>query len=197
MLDAADALVREERFHTATMDDLAERSGVSRATIFSRFGSKLGVLETLSSRCSGGPEIAAVYAALAKDDPVEALDALVGACCDLWEFQGHILLQLRAIVALEPEATQAIAAQEREQRQAVAELVGRLAAAGLLRADVATAAAALHVITSLEAFARLRRSYGLELPQVVSTLTELGRSLLVPGDGEPAPAAVASAASPT
>jgi hypothetical protein len=38
---------------------------VARATVFSRFGSKLGVLEALSERCAGGPEMRAVREAQA------------------------------------------------------------------------------------------------------------------------------------
>ncbi len=44
MLVAAERLIREGSFHTATMDELATAAGVSRATVFNRFGSKLGVL---------------------------------------------------------------------------------------------------------------------------------------------------------
>src|SRR5262249_35149382 len=75
VLDAAAALVAEDAFHTATMDDLARRAGVARATVFSRFGSKLGVLEALSARCAGGPEMRAVREAQSLEDPVAAVDA--------------------------------------------------------------------------------------------------------------------------
>src|SRR5215468_2139784 len=98
VLDAAADLVSEDAFHTATMDDLALRAGVSRATVFSRFGSKVGVLEALSTRCAGSPEMQAIRDALTVDDPVAALDALVDAGCDHWERQGFILIQLKAIV---------------------------------------------------------------------------------------------------
>src|SRR5262249_26734995 len=65
VLEAASDLVAEDAFHTATMDDLARRAGVARATVFSRFGSKLGVLEALSLRCAGGPEMRAIREAQA------------------------------------------------------------------------------------------------------------------------------------
>src|SRR5580765_8687350 len=84
VLDAAVDLVAEDAFHTATMDDLARRAGVARATVFSRFGSKLGVLEALSLRCAGGPEMRAIREAQALEDPVAAVDALLLAGCDLW-----------------------------------------------------------------------------------------------------------------
>src|SRR6516162_11524261 len=94
VLDAAADLVAEDSFHTATMDELARRAGVARATVFSRFGSKLGVLEALSVRCAGGPEMRALREAQAVEDPVSALDALLSAGCDLWEKEGYIMVQL-------------------------------------------------------------------------------------------------------
>src|SRR5262249_13835147 len=105
VLDAAADLVEEDAFHTATMDDLARRAGVSPATVFTRFGSKLGVLEALSLRCAGGPEMRAIREAQAIEDPLAAVDALLEAGCDLWEKEGYIMVQLKAIVVLEPDAS--------------------------------------------------------------------------------------------
>src|SRR2546427_4749066 len=85
VLDTAAALVAEDAFHTATMDDLARRAGVSRATVFTRFGSKLGVLEALSLRCASGPEMRALREAQGIEDPVAAVDVLLEAGCDLWD----------------------------------------------------------------------------------------------------------------
>src|SRR5262249_28310919 len=102
VLDAAAGLVGEDAFHTATMDDLARRAGVARATVFSRFGSKLGVLEALSLRCANGPEMRALREAQAVEDPLAAVEALLVAGCDLWEKEGYIMVQLKAIVVLEP-----------------------------------------------------------------------------------------------
>jgi AcrR family transcriptional regulator len=110
------SVVAEDAFHTATMDDLARRAGVARATAFSRFGSKLGVLEALSPRCAGGPEMRALREAQAVEDPVAAVDALLKAGCDLWEKEGYIMVQLKAIVVLEPDASAIIDAQYDDQR---------------------------------------------------------------------------------
>ena len=180
VLAAADDLVAEDAFHSATMEDLAERAGVSRATVFSRFGSKVGVLEALSTRCAGGPEMAAIRAALEIDDPLDALDGLIEASATLWERQGYILIQLKAIVVLEPEASVLIDAQRDDQRDAVERIARGLARGGLLREGwtAQRAAAALHALTSVEAFLQLRREYGLPLARVIQTMRELSRALL-------------------
>ena len=52
VLDAAERLSQEGEFHSATVEALAEEAGISRATVFNRFGSKLGVLEGRSSNAA-------------------------------------------------------------------------------------------------------------------------------------------------
>ena len=162
------------------MDELARRAGVSRATLFSRFGSKLGVLEALSLRCAGGPEMRALREAQAVEDPVAAVDALLVAGCDLWEKEGYIMVQLKAIVVLEPDASAIIDAQYDDQRRGMEDLARALQRAGQLREgwSVARATAALHALTSVETFMLLRRDHGLPLAKVKQTIVELSRTIL-------------------
>ena len=180
VLDAAAELVAEDQFHTATIDDLAQRAGVARATVFGRFGSKLGVLEALSLRCAGGPEMRALREAQAVEDPVAAVDALLLAGCDLWEKEGYIMVQLKAIVVLEPDASKIIDAQYDDQRRGMQGLARGLQRAGRLREgwSVPRAAAALHALTSVETFMLLRRDHGQPLAKVKQTIIELSRTML-------------------
>lgn len=180
VLDASERLIRDDAFHTATMDEIAAAAGVSRATVFNRFGSKLGVLQTLYTRCVESPEMDAIWKALALEDPVEALDAMIDAGCDMWEKHGHIQEQLQAIVILEPEASALVEEQEEEQRASLLALTRRLARAGRLRRGVgeARAAGTLHMLTSLESFLWLRREYRLSLRQTRDTVAELAGTLL-------------------
>lgn len=182
ILKAAEELINQDAFHTATMEDLARRAGVSRATVFSRFGSKLGVLEALNVRCAGGPEMRAIKSALAIEDPVAALEALIAAVCDLWELQGYILTQLKAIVVLEPEASAMIDEQFQDQRSGLEGLGRRLGRAGRLRSGIgeSRATATLHMLTSVETFLALRREGGLSLRQTRETITRLAHALVAP-----------------
>jgi AcrR family transcriptional regulator len=180
VLDAAERLIREDTFHTATMDELAAAAGVSRATVFNRFGSKLGVLQTLFTRGMEGPEMRAIQEALAIEDPVASLEAAIDASCAIWEAYGFVHEQLQAIVVLEPDASALVERQREEQRADLQGLARRLARAGRLRPGVsqARAAATLHTLTSLESFLWLRREYGLSLRQTRETIAELARTLL-------------------
>jgi AcrR family transcriptional regulator len=180
VLTAAERLVRDDAFHLATMDELAAAAGVSRATVFNRFGSKLGVLQALFARAMDGREMAAIQEALAIEDPVAALETVIGAACAIWETHGAIHEHLQAITVLEPDAGALVERQREEQRADLQALVRRLARAGRLRQGVteARAAATLHLLTSLESFLWLRRAYGLSLRQTRDVTVELAKTVL-------------------
>jgi AcrR family transcriptional regulator len=180
VLEAAERMIGEGAFHAATMDELAAAAGVSRATVFNRFGSKLGVLEALFTRGMEGPEMVAIQEALALEDPVAALDAVVRAACAIWDAYALVHLHLQAVAVLEPAAAVLIDRQRQEQRADIQALVQRLVKADKLRPGLsqARATATLHMLTSLESFLWLRQSYGMSLRQTRETLAELTRTLL-------------------
>jgi AcrR family transcriptional regulator len=180
VLEASERLIREDAFHSATMDELAAAAGVSRATVFNRFGSKLGVLQALFTRCVESPEMEAMREALELEDPVVALDAAIEAACTIWEVHGSIMEQLQAIAILEPEASALVEQQKDEQRADLQGLTRRLARADRLRPGLGEArvSATLHMLTSLETFLWLRREYGLSVRQTRDTIAELAHQLL-------------------
>ena len=180
VLEAAERLIKQGAFHTATMEELAAAAGVSRATVFNRFGSKLGVLEALFIRAMEGAEMDAIARSLELEDPVAALEAVIDASCAIWEAYGYVHVQLQAVATLEPDAAALIDQQREQQRAEIEGLVRRLAKAGCLRPGLsqARATARLHMLTSLESFLWLRREYELSSRQTRETIAELARTLL-------------------
>lgn len=180
VLEAAERLSRADAFHSATMDELAVAAGVSRATLFNRFGSKLGLLQTLFTRSTESPEMGAIHDALAIEDPVAALEALISATCAIWDAHGYIHEQLQAIVVLEPDASAPLETHRAQQRSDLQGLTRRLARADRLRPGLgeARATATLHMLTSLETFLCLRRQHELSRRQTRDTIADLARTLL-------------------
>jgi AcrR family transcriptional regulator len=180
VLDAAERLIREDAFHLATMDELAAAAGVSRATVFNRFGSKLGVLQALFAQGMEGPEMDAIREALELEDPLAALEAVIEASCAIWDAHAFVHEQLQAIVVLEPGASALVERQREEQRADLGALAKRLSRAGYLRTGLTAprAAATLHPLTSLESFLWPRREYGLSLRQTRDTILELAHAQL-------------------
>jgi AcrR family transcriptional regulator len=164
VMEAAEEMILAGEFAQASVTELAEKAEVSRATVFSRFGSKLGVLEALAVRCSGGPQMRAIREAAELPDPAEAVTTIVQAGCDHWERQGHVLLTLKAVSELEPGAIEMVEDQNEDQRSTMDRLARGLERESRLN-DLtrAQAAAALHMITSVETFIQLRRNAGLSL----------------------------------
>jgi AcrR family transcriptional regulator len=178
VLDAAEQLILSGGFAQATVSELAERADVARATIFSRFGSKIGVLEALSVRCAGGPQMRAIRAAVGLPDPAEAVLASVVAVCDHWELQGHILLTIKAVSELEPGAIALVDEQRADQRSSMEHLASGLDRDNRLRGHSRShAAAALHLMTSVESFMELRRNAGLSLNATRKVLTSMARGM--------------------
>jgi AcrR family transcriptional regulator len=183
VLDATEELIVGGGFAQATVSELADRAGVSRATVFSHFGSKLGILEGLAVRCAGGPQMCAIRAAVAIDDADLVLPAVVAAACEHWEVQGHILLTLKAVAELGAEAMTLIDDQRRDQRESMDQLVRTMERAGRLgELSRGQAAAALHLVTSVESFMELRRNAGLSLATTKRVLTAIATGLF-PGGG--------------
>ena len=178
VLDAAEELILSGGFAQATVTELADKADVSRATVFSRFGSKLGVLEALSVRCAGGPEMRSIREAVALPDPAEAVLGIIAASSDLWELQGHILLTLKAVAELEPGAIALIDEQRRDQRDSLKHVVRGLEREGRLNGvSREQAVAALHMITSVESFMELRRNAGLSLGATKRVLAAMATGL--------------------
>ena len=179
ILAATEALILDGGFAQATVSELAQRAGVSRATVFSQFGSKLGVLEMLAVRCSGGPTMRAIRDAVALDDPDRIVSAVVDATSDHWERQGHILLTLKAIAELEPGAIALIDEQREDQRTSLEQVVRTLRRDGQGRGlPAAQLVAALHLVTSVESFMELRRNAGLSLKATKAVLRRTATGLL-------------------
>jgi len=181
VLDATEELIVAGGFAQATVAELADRAGVSRATVFSHFGSKFGILEALAVRCAGGPQMRAIRAAVAIDDADVVLPAIVAASCEQWERQGHILLTLKAVAELEADASALVDDQRRDQRESMEQIVATMERAGRL-GDLprAHAVAALHLVTSVESFMELRRSAGLSLAATKRVLTAMAIGLFQP-----------------
>ena len=69
-----------------SMENVAEKAGVTRLTLYNRFGSKTGLLEEVYDDIGRRGDIAAgLAAAFQISDPEECLDALIDAFVLFWD----------------------------------------------------------------------------------------------------------------
>jgi AcrR family transcriptional regulator len=175
VLAAAEALIADGAFGEATVTEPAARAGVARATVFGRFGSKRGVLEALSVRRAGGPEMRALREAFAPEDRVRLSGPSSPPRASCASARATSCSR-KAVAQLEPGAVELIREQREDQRSSLTALAERLP----LREDLTrpVAVATLHAVTSVEAFVEMRTHGGTSLDATRTTLTRLAETVL-------------------
>lgn len=173
VLAAVHGLLDEGEFHTSTVEDVAERAGVSRATVYQQFGSRLGLVDALCETFDASPPLLALRAAVDEGEPLDALDAFVGYAADFWATEERVLLQLYGVAAIDTAAEALVARQRADRRGELERLLRRLRPK-----DAKRALALLLVVTSFETYEELRRHAGLPHRDVVRLLREQARGAL-------------------
>lgn len=152
MLDAARALLAEsDRYTGFTVDAVARRADVARATVYYQFGSKTGLLEALCDLLAETGQMAELAGAFTAAEPQPALTRFVETFARFWDADRLVMRRLRALAPLDPDVGQVIAARDDLRRHGVRALVDRLApSASPAAAD--ELARVLFVLTSFETF---------------------------------------------
>jgi len=173
-------LLREGAFHEATVEQVATRAGVSRATVYQHFGSRLGLVDAICETFDANPALIAIRETVRNAAPSTALDRAIADTVGFWASEEAVLEPLYGAAAVDPAAGDLVARQRADRHGEFARLLGRLDEAGLLRPGLAVAEALgiLLVLTSFETFRELRRVAGLEEPAVTKTLQAAARTLL-------------------
>jgi AcrR family transcriptional regulator len=173
-------LLREGSFHEATVEQVASRAGVSRATLYQHFGSRLGLVDAICETFDANPALVAIREAVRDPDPGSGLERSIAHTVGFWASEEAVLEPLYGAAAIDPAARDLVARQRADRRGEYAGLLGRMEEAGLLRPELAAADALgiLLVLTSFETYQELRRLAGLEERQVTATLQASARTLL-------------------
>jgi AcrR family transcriptional regulator len=173
-------LLQEGGFHEATVEQVAARAGVSRATLYQHFGSRLGLVDALCETFDANQELVAVREAVRDPDVAAALERSVAHTVAFWASEEAVLEPLYGAAAIDAAAGDLVARQRADRRGEFGYLLGRLDQAGRLRPELSPAEAlgVLLMLTSFETFQELRRLAGLEERDVIATLQGSARSLL-------------------
>jgi AcrR family transcriptional regulator len=173
---ARDLLAESEHYATFTVDAVAERADVARATVYYQFGSKTGLLEALCDSLAERGGMAQLSRAFTTPDPDEALRLLVTAFARFWGVDRLVMRRLRALAALDPVVATVINARDERRRLAIKTLLDR-------RTDVANPAQALrvtHMLTSFETYDALLRPRQRAAEAVPTLLQLISRAIQLP-----------------
>jgi AcrR family transcriptional regulator len=189
VLDAARALLGEAtRYAAFSVDAVAKRADVARATVYYQFGSKTGLLEALCDDLAETGQMSELARVFTTPDPDEALSAFVACFGRFWDADRTVMRRLRALGALDPDVAKVIAARDQRRRQALSVLVERLATSPGRApvADPEQTVRILHVLTSFETFDALVPA-GEPLDGAVADIVGLAQQALRPATASPKP----------
>ena len=179
-MDAVRELLAEGAFHESTVEEVADRAGIARATLYQHFGSRLGLVDAICDTFAVNPALLELRETVVLGDPDAALDETIGNSVRFWASEDSILRQLYGVVAVDPAARDLVDRQRADRRGDLERLARNLRESGRLRPGTSErrALALLLVLTSYETFCELREA-GLSERELTKTLQESGRALLL------------------
>ena len=172
-------LLENESFHESTMEDVAEHAGVSRATLYLHFRSRLDLVDSICDVMGDNPALVALRDKVELPDANEALTETVSAATRFWASENTILSQLYGVVAVDPAAKAFVDRQRDDRRGELARLARNLQRSGRLRPGVSEKRALnlLLLVTSYESYRELREA-GVTERETPRMLAETARRLL-------------------
>jgi AcrR family transcriptional regulator len=126
VLTAARDLLTEPAGTAAfTVDAVARRADVARATVYYRFGSKAGLLEALFDDLAADGRMDRLAEAFTTPDHDEALRRFVACFAGFWAADRLVLRRVRALATLDPDIGPLIAARDERRRDGARVLLTR------------------------------------------------------------------------
>jgi AcrR family transcriptional regulator len=173
-------LLREGRFHESTVEQVAERAGVSRATVYQHFRSRLDLVDAICETFELNPALIELRGAVVLPDPRAALSQVIALSMRFWDSEDAILSGLYGVVAIDPAARDLVGRQRTDRRGEMRRLARHLHRNGALRPSISAAGTLdiMMVLTSYETYRELREA-GRSAKQLTAELETMARALLL------------------
>src|SRR4051794_17709102 len=133
IVSAVRELLSEGAFHECTMEEVAERAGVSRATLYQHFPSRFELIDATCDTMGVNPALLELRDAVGLEDAEEALNRTLALTVRFWASEDAVLAQLYGVSAVDPAAKGFVERQEADRRGEFARLVKNLERARRLR----------------------------------------------------------------
>lgn len=179
-MSAVRELLEEGAFHESTVEQVADRAGISRATLYQHFRSRLDLVDAICDSFAVNPALLEVRQTVELGDPDAAVAETVAASVRFWASEDTVLAQLYGVVAVDPAARDLVDRQRRDRRGEMERLARHLRASGSLRPGIGErrAVSLLMLLTSYDAFRELREA-GLSDRDSTRSLQESARTVLL------------------
>ena len=175
VVGAARRLFAEAGFHRVSLDEIARRADVARATVYHQFGSKLGVLGAVVEDYEQRAGLAAL-AELVESGPVATLVRdVVTAGCTYWSTDPALARSIVAFAVTDPQAADLLAGHDAGRLRLLTRMVERLDLP-----EPEQALDALWLLTGFAAYDDLTRGRGLTTAAAAALLCDLADQALRP-----------------
>jgi AcrR family transcriptional regulator len=173
VVGAARELFADAGFHRVSLDEIARRADVARATVYHQFGSKLGVLGAVVEDYERRAGLAALAELVETAPPERLVRDVVTAGCDYWATDPALARSIIAFAVTDPAAADLLAGHDAGRLRLLTRLVSRLPGpvpAGFLDA--------LWLLTGFAAYDDLTRGRGLPTAAAAALLADLAEHAL-------------------
>ena len=180
IVTAVRELLAEGTFHESTVEEVADRAGISRATLYQHFRSRLELVDAICDTFDENPALRRIREVVEHPDPETALAETIAGAVRFWSSEDPILAQLYGVAAIDPAAQDLVVRQRADRRGEMQRLLGHLRRANKLRPKLTDrqALAQLMVLTSYDTYRELRHA-GLSDRELIKALQEDARTLLL------------------
>jgi AcrR family transcriptional regulator len=136
LIAAATALLRNHGPEACSLEAVAKAAGVTRLTVYKRFGSRVALLEAVfDSMAEKGP-LQRIPQAMSDPDPVAGLRQLIAIFCNWWAANAHAMASLHKMQG-DQEFEERLRARNERRRNVLAVLVKRMVAARKIKSRAA------------------------------------------------------------
>src|SRR5881398_174256 len=94
-------LLAEGTFHTSTVDEVADRAGIARATLYQHFRSRLELVDAICDTFDENPALLRIREIVEDPDPDRALAETIANCVRFWSSEDLILAQIYGVAAID------------------------------------------------------------------------------------------------
>ena len=173
-------LLAEGAFHESTVEEVADRAGVARATLYQHFRSRLELIDAICETFDANPALIRLRELVELPDAEKALAETIAYTLRFWSSEDPILRQLYDVAAVDPAAQALVDRQRADRRSEYERLVRNLSRSGRLRQGVTPQRALnlLMVLGSYDTYRELREA-GQSDRQAIALLQESARELLL------------------
>ena len=182
ILDALYERLREAPAQPVSIDEVAQRAGVARSTIYLVFGSRSGLFDALTDHLLSGAGYQRILKAVRHPDVRESLRGALAGGVEMYAAHHDVLRILRSMAKLDPEGVgQAIGRAENERSRGVARQAARLHEQEQLRPGltIERATAVIWLLAGFDAYDALASGQGLSSEEIANVLIDTAESALL------------------